>query len=715
MPSVPAPAPVGGWNARDSLDSIPSTDAIELVNLFPESGCVSGRGGSVTVCTLPGGQPVDTLTAFTPEGTSSFIAASNGKFYNVTTFSAPVQIGTGFANNQWQHEHFTNKIIFVNGVDVPQQWDGTTLSPMTISLGGSPSMALSLAPGSLGAGTYYYRAWTTYGSTVTAATPEQSIVVPAKLSTPTAGTHTTATTGGFFAPGTYYIRISATNAVGETLASVETSIVVPAGTNTNTITWKVLAVPLATGYNYYRSSTAGTELLLGSSVGLTFTDDGSHTPAGALPASNTTSGGVTVTITPISGITNYKFAGRTTGAELLMATQTSNVFTDDGSVTPSGAIPTVDTTGTNLLGVANMKGRAFYWENKRAGFWYAIAGAYQGNLIFFPLDRVFRNGGYVLMIVTWSRDNGDGVDDMTAIISNNGETLVYQGTDPGNALAWSMVGRFQIGRPLSVRSHGKLASSEILCSMDGFVSMDEAIVNQRVEEVNYFGGKIIRAANKAASDYQGNFGWEAIYYPRGQMFIINVPISNSPHQAEQYIRNTNTGAWCRFTGQNARTWGLYNDRLYFGTAVGTIMLADANSNDTVVAYGDDGVAVERRATTAYMRFNPEAKSQLTAVQIVSTISQPSSARVQALSDFNDKPLTAINPAIEFVPGQWNVSNWNQDYWAAAQADAVNMYAKRAMYSVNEYGFNIALRIRYSFRYQPFIWYSSTFVFNPGGL
>ena len=115
------------------------------------------------------------------------------------------------------------------------------------------------------------------------------------LPSPVNAAFSTATIGGSLAAGTYYYRVSAINANGETLASTETSQVVPAGTSTNTVTvnWVAVTPPAGvaavTGYRIY-GRTTGTELFL-ASVGLvtTYVDTGALTPAGALPATNTTS------------------------------------------------------------------------------------------------------------------------------------------------------------------------------------------------------------------------------------------------------------------------------------------------------------------------------------------------------------------------------------------------------------------------------------------
>jgi len=109
------------------------------------------------------------------------------------------------------------------------------------------------------------------------------------LATPVNAAFSTATTGGTLAAGTYWYRVSAINSIGETLASTETSEVTTGTTSTVTVNWG--AVAGATGYRVY-GRTTGAELLM-ATVGAvtTWIDTGAVIPAGALPAANTTASG----------------------------------------------------------------------------------------------------------------------------------------------------------------------------------------------------------------------------------------------------------------------------------------------------------------------------------------------------------------------------------------------------------------------------------------
>ncbi len=107
---------------------------------------------------------------------------------------------------------------------------------------------------------------------------------------------------GTLATGTYYYRVSALNVTGETLASAETSkaITGPAGVNVN---WG--AVTGATGYKVYGRTTGAEQLLATVGSVTTWLDNGSITPSGALPSSNTTGWnlgqGTTTVWTPPAG------------------------------------------------------------------------------------------------------------------------------------------------------------------------------------------------------------------------------------------------------------------------------------------------------------------------------------------------------------------------------------------------------------------------------
>ena len=102
---------------------------------------------------------------------------------------------------------------------------------------------------------------------------------------PVTVTPTASATGGTLAAGTRSYRVSALNALGETLASTAATAVTTGVTASVSVAWSTVAG--ATSYKVYGRA-AGAELLMANPAASPFVDTGSVTPAGALPATNST-------------------------------------------------------------------------------------------------------------------------------------------------------------------------------------------------------------------------------------------------------------------------------------------------------------------------------------------------------------------------------------------------------------------------------------------
>ena len=124
------PAPIGGWNARDSLANMNPMDAIELINFFPTPTDVTMRKGYTKASTGITGK-VNSLMNYSdtslPAGYKLFAAAGN-TIYNAKPNPAQV-VFTGITSDKFQHVNLTNTaghfLIACNGVDPTMIYDGT--------------------------------------------------------------------------------------------------------------------------------------------------------------------------------------------------------------------------------------------------------------------------------------------------------------------------------------------------------------------------------------------------------------------------------------------------------------------------------------------------------------------------------------------------------------------------------------------------------------
>jgi hypothetical protein len=190
----------------------------------------------------------------------------------------------------------------------------------------------------------------------------------------------------------------------------------------------------------------------------------------------------------------------------------------------------------------------------------------------------------------WSRDGGDGIDDFIAFFMSSGDCLVYQGTDPGDADAWALVGIYNIPAPIADRAVLEFGGDIFLVSKTDAVFLSTII---RLDGNVITPSKLSGAIQSATNSYSDNFGWEVSYYPSKGWLIINVPKSTNSKYI-QYVRNSKDGASWQITGWNARTFGIYNNDLYFG-GDGVIYKADNGTID-----GTDGIDFE--VQQAYSNF-----------------------------------------------------------------------------------------------------------------
>lgn len=129
------PAPVGGWNARDSLAQMSPTDAIQLDNWFPSESSVDTRGGCSSHATGATGT-IKTLAVYNEmDGTSSMYGYTASGIYDVSSAGAVGASKLARTNGKHQWTMFgdgsSNWLIAVNGVDAPAYYDGSAWTAVT--------------------------------------------------------------------------------------------------------------------------------------------------------------------------------------------------------------------------------------------------------------------------------------------------------------------------------------------------------------------------------------------------------------------------------------------------------------------------------------------------------------------------------------------------------------------------------------------------------
>jgi len=262
----------------------------------------------------------------------------------------------------------------------------------------------------------------------------------------------------------------------------------------------------------------------------------------------------------VSGLTNsvWNYVNYSTlgGAYLMAANGVDDIQLYDGTSwqAVNGTSTPFAITGapTNQLTAPNVHmNRIWFVQANSQTCWYLPFNSIGGALTEFQLQGVFQKGGF-------------GLADYAVFITNQGEVAVYQGTDPSGIDTWELLGVYNISIPIGgARCYKKYGSDILINTSSGIVPGSQAFASGRTTEKIAITDVIQGAFFEAVQNYQTNFGWEFTQFPLGNMLVVNVPVGVGSQI--QYVMNTQTGAWCSFSGWAVNAFAIHNDQLYGGT------------------------------------------------------------------------------------------------------------------------------------------------------
>lgn len=391
----------------------------------------------------------------------------------------------------------------------------------------------------------------------------------------------------------------------------------------------------------------------------------------------------TVVTTAVTGLVNSRFQTTnfaTTGGNFLyMVNGADDPQYYDGTSWLVAAITGLD--GSGFITVTPHKNRLWFAQIDSTDAAYLDVDSIQGTATAFPVGGNWSLGGYLMQIASWSLDAGDGPDDYLAFISSRGQVSVYKGIDPDTDFV--LVGTYLMGTPIGRRCVTKVGADVAVICVDGLVPLSKALIYERaaVQSVTLT-QNILHAMNEAAINYKDNFGWQIISYPKGTRAILNVPVTENTEQ-QQFVMNTITGAWCRFTGMNGSCWERYQDRIFFGGNDGLVYEGDKSGTD----FGRTLTADFMTAYNYYGQRGNQKRWMMCRPQL--TTDQQVNPGLAFNVDFQNNAAISVSSTAPSVESLWDTALWDVGTWAG---DVVNQSIWR---SVTGLGYCASIRMQVS--------------------
>lgn len=356
---------------------------------------------------------------------------------------------------------------------------------------------------------------------------------------------------------------------------------------------------------------------------------------------------------------------------------------------------------STFINVNSYKNRLFFIPVNSTAFYYLAVNAVGGAATKFDLGPLLSLGGYLMAMVTWSMDNtSGGLQEFAAFISSEGEVIVYQGNDPDFVSSWFLVSKFRIGRPVGRRCWEKVGSDILIICADGLFPLSKALLTDRSRLNEAITDKIVNLINTDIASYGNNFGWQCVLYPTGQKIILNVPRVEGTN-IYQYVMNTVTGAWTKFTGWTSSCWELFNDEIYFG-AMGVVTKADTGQNDndnTIIA----------TAQPAFSYFGTQGQKIFTLTRPIFTTDGNLNAAIGLCINFGTTTILSTPTFSGSSGSPWNTSPWNVTPWGGVNNVVANWLSTRGV------GFSATIKMIVYAKNITVSWQSTDYVWESGGV
>lgn len=382
-------------------------------------------------------------------------------------------------------------------------------------------------------------------------------------------------------------------------------------------------------------------------------------------------GGGTASATSITGLASQRlqytnFTGVSGAHYIFAANGVDTPVQYDGTNWANMSLTFSGGSANEVIQWNGFKGHLFGVITQSTKFIYGTVGQISGSFSVFDLGPLMTRGGYLVACATWSIDTKQTIDDYAIFITSRGQCIVYQGTDPTSADTWALVSNFWIGPPIGQRCFLQIGGDLAVISIDGLLPISQMISSDRAAAGRTaFTANIMNAMNMAARAYLNNFGWQIISYPRGQLAIMNIPITEND-ASQQYVMNTITGAWCRFTNINANVWETSNDIAYFGGNDATVYQWDIGSSD-----GDSNVTATVQSAFNYFGSRGIQK-KFNTIRPIITSDGSVTPGVGINVDYGSGASISIPGTIDTTGAQWDSGIWDTSTWGVEGGTSANI-------------------------------------------
>lgn len=321
----------------------------------------------------------------------------------------------------------------------------------------------------------------------------------------------------------------------------------------------------------------------------------------------------------------------------------------------------------NLIDVTIHQRRVWAVQKDTTYGWYLPPDQVYGVATRFDFGPLFKHGGYLQSLATWTVDDGDGADDMLVAIGSKGDVAVYKGINPSSADTWALTGVYYAGEPVSGRRfHTKVSGDIKFITQQGLVSLNDMLTSTKTSAAqNSIEARNIQTPlSEAASALGSLFGWEINFIPALNMLLINIPSITSEGNI-QLVENVVNSKWCEFQGYDAQCFADYLNLPFYGGDNGTVYRGWTGHTDNVSAADPAGDDITGTCQQAYSYVGQPAVNKQVGMYRPNFLVESDLVYGSEIAyDFTFKtPAIGVTSPASGASSRWDSSIWDAALWS----------------------------------------------------
>lgn len=304
--------------------------------------------------------------------------------------------------------------------------------------------------------------------------------------------------------------------------------------------------------------------------------------------------------------------------------------------------------------VLTHQNRVWFADRDNLTVYYLPVQQKSGALKQLPLTALFKRGGTVRAVYTWTIDGGGGMDDKLVIFSSNNECAIYAGTDPDTD--FSLVGVFRFDSPMSKHCVVNYGGELYVLISTGLVPLS-VLMKAETEQLGSTDKGVVSAFQPVAEKYRDRNGWQVILDHSTGRMICNMPLG-AANRYKQMVRKMPTTFYASWSALPSRCWQWIDSRLYIGTDDGRLLEVSSNY------LSDDGQPIRVDMQPSWSNFKTPAYKDFKMIRPYITTDGEPKPFVDVKVDYDTSPpLNQPDVSFSQAGADWETGTWDEDFWA----------------------------------------------------